>query len=66
MHVTVDAARHDAQAGGVDLARRAFDALGNGDDAAAADADVGAEGVARGGYRAAADRKVVISHCRSQ
>src|SRR5262249_16190512 len=65
MHVAVDPAWHHAQPGGVDLARGAFDAVGNSDDAAGTHADVGTERVARGGDGAAADREVIIGHWSS-
>jgi hypothetical protein len=62
MHMAVDAPGHHDKAGGVDLARRSLDALGNGGDAAAPHADVGAEGVARGGDGAAADGEIKVRH----
>ena len=62
MHMAVDAAGHHDEAGGVDLARRSLDALGNGGDAALPHADVGAEGVARGGDGAAADGEIKVRH----
>ncbi len=57
MAVRLDPAGQDQLAGGVDDLR-AVEALAEGDDAAARDADVRAEGVGRGGDGAALDDEV--------
>ena len=64
MDVAVDAARHDQQAGGVDHARPVGQLVGDGDDLAAAHADVGAECVGRGHHLAAADDQFELAHRR--
>ena len=60
--VAVDPARQDRSARGVDLLRGAGQVLGERDDAAAADADIGAEGVRRGHDRAVANDQIEIRH----
>ena len=62
MHMAVDAARHHQEAGGIDLACRALDAVGDGDDAARPHADVGADRIARRDHGAAADREIIVGH----
>ena len=58
----IDAARRDDAAGGVDLARAGRQALAELHDAAAGDADVGIEGVARGGDAGVAHHQVESAH----
>ena len=60
--VAVDPARQHQQARGVDLARAARQILGERDDAAAAHADVGAEGVRGGHHGAVADDEIEVGH----
>ena len=60
--MAVDPARQDQLARGVDLPGRARQVLGERDDAAAAHADVGTEGVRGGHDRAVANHQIEIGH----
>ena len=62
MDVAVDAARQRQQARRVDLPRRALNAVGDADDAAVANADIGAEFVAGRHDGAAADGEIELRH----
>ncbi len=64
MDVAVDAARQRQQPRGVDLARRTFDTVGNADDTAVANADIGAKLVAGRHDGAAANSEIELRHRR--
>ena len=60
--MAVDPARQDQPARGIDLLRSARQVLGERDDAAAADADLGTEGVRGGHDRAVANDQIEVWH----
>ena len=64
MDVAVDAARQRQQPRRIDLPRSPLDTVGNAHDAAFANADIGAEFVAGGCNRAAADGEVKLCHVK--
>jgi hypothetical protein len=63
--VRIDTARRHDPAGGVDLALAGRQSLAELHDASADDADVGIEGIARGGHAGVAHHQVEIAHCQA-
>ena len=62
--MAVDASRHHQQTGGVDLPCPRVEPVRDGDDLAAAHANVGVERVGRGHHLAAADNEIKVGHVR--